>query len=91
MYAGVVPITTWKETKLVEDNNIRERMPWLFGGEQWVNKPSGWGHPYGCIDPAGRTSIANDYRRGRRTISGLAEHWGVSTGIVRKILHDHGL
>lgn len=73
---------------VVEDNNIRERMPWLFGGEKWVNMPSGWGHPYECLDPQQRQSIAHQIRSGRKTKAQMMEHWGVSLKTINKVLQD---
>lgn len=69
-------------------NGIREKMPWIFGGEKWANMPSGWGDPYGCIDPAGRNHIRTNYAKGKMTKAELAEHWGVSPAIISKILRD---
>ena len=71
-----------------EDNNIRERMPWLFGGEKWVNMQPGWGHPYECLDGQQRLSIARQIRSGRKTKAQMMEHWGVSLKTINKVLQD---
>ena len=73
---------------MVDDNNIRERMPWLFGGEKWVNKPSGWGHPYACIESTQCHVIARNIRAGKTTTKLMSEHWGVSPSTIAKILRD---
>lgn len=73
---------------MVEDNNIRERMPWLFGGEKWVNMPSGWGHPYACIESTQCHKIARDIRSGATTKGAMMAHWGVSLKVINKILQD---
>ena len=73
---------------MVEDNDIRTRMPWLFGGEKWVNKPSGWGHPYACIENAQCHQIANAVRTGKSTRSAIIEHWGIDNKVLNAILRD---
>ena len=74
---------------MVEDNNIRERMPWLFGGDKWVNKPSGWGHPYECLDSQQCTQIARLIRGNKATRREMVAHWGVSLKTIDKVLADY--
>ena len=73
---------------MVEDNDIRERMPWLFGGEKWINKPPGWGHPYECLDGHQCRSIARKLRSNKAGYREIKAQWGVSNVTIDKILQD---